>query len=450
MPISFYLQSQKNPAGIYVRIREGRKTKNYEGIDAKARTMYVVNPKHFKKGATQNLNIPKNSSVQQKNTIQEINIALLELQRNLDDLKLRLQSALNERKEYERINSAWLKNFLIPASQEEAPSTLGEYFGYFIKEKANELAPGTVKKLRTFEQRILRYEKDTNAPIYIQEVDRQFAKKMQRWCTKENYAHNTTVKTIKQILTVCNHARENGISTHPELPYLTKGLTYKKSPHIHLSFKELEILQRLEIKNDRMDAARDWLVISCFTAQRVSDFLKFNPKHFVTINGIKCIDIDQEKTGNPIYIPVSDEVDDILRKYNGSFPPSFSQNVNSNETIYNRLIKQVCKQAGFKDLVTANIRNPKTNRYEIREVPKYKAVSSHIGRRSFATNFYGEVHTSLLISATGHSSEREFRRYVGKAPKERVEMLAKGLKRATNKNVENPRLKIASQKAKGA
>ena len=199
-----------------------------------------------------------------------------------------------------------------------------------------------------------------------------------------------------------------------------------------------------------MDAARDWLVISCFTAQRVSDFLKFNPKHFVTINGIKCIDIDQEKTGNPIYIPVSDEVDDILRKYNGSLPPSFSQNVNSNETIYNRLIKQVCKQAGFKDLVTANIRNPKTNRYEIREVPKYKAVSSHIGRRSFATNFYGEVHTSLLISATGHSSEREFRRYVGKAPKERVEMLAKGLKRATNKNVENPRLKIASQKAKGA
>lgn len=36
--INFYIQSKKNPAGIYVRLREGRK------IDAKAKTNFLINP----------------------------------------------------------------------------------------------------------------------------------------------------------------------------------------------------------------------------------------------------------------------------------------------------------------------------------------------------------------------------------------------------------------------
>ncbi len=39
--IHFYLQSKKNPAGIYVRLREGR------SIDAKAKTKYAVNPEDW-------------------------------------------------------------------------------------------------------------------------------------------------------------------------------------------------------------------------------------------------------------------------------------------------------------------------------------------------------------------------------------------------------------------
>ena len=36
--IKFYIQSDKKPAGIYVRLREGR------NIDAKAKTNYAINP----------------------------------------------------------------------------------------------------------------------------------------------------------------------------------------------------------------------------------------------------------------------------------------------------------------------------------------------------------------------------------------------------------------------
>ena len=49
---------------------------------------------------------------------------------------------------------------------------------------------------------------------------------------------------------------------------------------------------------------------------------------------------------------------------------------------------------------------------------KYELVTSHIGRRSFATNFYGTIPTSFLIYMTGHSTEAIFLNYIGKINKD--------------------------------
>ena len=50
--------------------------------------------------------------------------------------------------------------------------------------------------------------------------------------------------------------------------------------------------------------------------------------------------------------------------------------------------------------------------------PKYELVSSHIGRRSLASNFYGKIPTSYLIYITGHGSEAQFLNYIGKSNKD--------------------------------
>ena len=50
---------------------------------------------------------------------------------------------------------------------------------------------------------------------------------------------------------------------------------------------------------------------------------------------------------------------------------------------------------------------------------KWELVTSHIGRRSFATNFYGTgIPTNLLMTATGHSTEKMFLNYIGKGNKD--------------------------------
>lgn len=87
---------------------------------------------------------------------------------------------------------------------------------------------------------------------------------------------------------------------------------------------------------------------------------------------------------------------------------------------YNEYIKEVCKLSkltekvqGGKQLETENGIRKVTGVY-----PKWELVTSHIGRRSFATNFYGNIPTTYLIYITGHSSEAMFLNYIGKSNKD--------------------------------
>jgi integrase len=63
--------------------------------------------------------------------------------------------------------------------------------------------------------------------------------------------------------------------------------------------------------------------------------------------------------------------------------------------------------------------NPESNRNVTGIFPKYELVSSHIGRRSFATNYYmsGRYNMSDIMEITGHSSEKTFLLYINKNKK---------------------------------
>ena len=57
-----------------------------------------------------------------------------------------------------------------------------------------------------------------------------------------------------------------------------------------------------------------------------------------------------------------------------------------------------------------------TRRFEEKKLcaaPKYEFVTSHIMRRSFASNYYGKIETPLLMNITGHSKESTFLTYIG-------------------------------------
>ena len=73
----------------------------------------------------------------------------------------------------------------------------------------------------------------------------------------------------------------------------------------------------------------------------------------------------------------------------------------------------ICKIAGIDDVVRGFKNNPKARRKEVVDTTKHEFVTSQIMRINFASNYYGEIETPLLMNITGHMKESTFLTYIG-------------------------------------
>ena len=81
-------------------------------------------------------------------------------------------------------------------------------------------------------------------------------------------------------------------------------------------------------------------------------------------------------------------------------------------------IKKVCEKAKINEPIHGTLFDPEIKEKVEKDYPKWKLVSSHIGRRSFASNNYGIIPTSFLMYITGHTTEAMFLTYIGKSNKD--------------------------------
>ena len=89
-------------------------------------------------------------------------------------------------------------------------------------------------------------------------------------------------------------AKVKGIQLHREfdLVKVDKG----ESINIFLSFEELDRIEAIEFRDQALDTARDWLLISCYTGQRVSDFMRFTKDMIRIEDENTFIELTQQKT----------------------------------------------------------------------------------------------------------------------------------------------------------
>lgn len=296
------------------------------------------------------------------------------------------------------------------------PQKLIDYIDYYKEQRAHELSNNAVKKWGVIKNKLLRFEKSKRNSYLIKNVNENFVRELKQYYDKNQYSPNTAQRELGYIKQLCFHARKKGVETSPEF----EDLSIKGEPttKIYLTFDELKKIQDLEL-SEHLDNARDWLIISCFTAQRISDFMRFNKTMLTTKGNTPLIEFKQVKTGKLTVVPVLPEVEAVLNKRDGEFPKPLAHQY------YNRLIKEVCKKAELNTPCRGKVRiciapeKAKPNKNDYRDVigtfDKWQLVSSHIGRRSMATNFYGKISTSYLIQITNHSSEAQFLNYIQKS-----------------------------------
>ena len=398
--IKFYLQSKKNPATIFVSLSVSR------GNVFKRKTGYFINPTKW----SIETNFPKKGGDE----------AQKKLSNNLNKLNTAIETNFNDAtaKGIE-ISGDWL--------QEQIDSILGTnkktdvdrlvnyiqaYMDFLPRKKLRNgkkgATPSTIARYKTVKNKIKEFEQYRKKKIFVKNVGLKFIEEFEKYLTNiDKLSINTIGRYIRFLKTVCLFASNtDNVATNSTLNQI-KGYSEKASK-IFLTFDELGIIENIKFKRTALENAKDWLIIGCYIGQRVSDLLTLTKDNLTVRNSLELLELTQKKTGKRVAIPLHHKVNEVLEKRNGNFPTPISAQK------FNKHLKDLCKLAMINEPTEGAKFDKETKRKVKGTYLKHELITSHVCRRSFASNFYGDIPTALLISITAHSTESQFLEYIGK------------------------------------
>ncbi|WP_065119589.1 phage integrase SAM-like domain-containing protein [Chryseobacterium cucumeris] len=338
---------------------------------------------------------------------------------NLNNLKIQITKILEDRILHkkslsQRIISKDIKRICSKQDENSLPENSLLYFiNLYISLKKDIISHSTYKRYMVFYKHIERFEGYIMKRMHIENIGMEFIKEFIVFSKSEEYSESTIYRTIHFVKTILNFAEKKGIITQVRIMEVRREKQYKEV--VTLSEQEILLIKKTPVPKE-LQAAKDWLLISCFTGQRISDFMRFSDNQLLLINGKTCISFIQQKTGKKIIIPLHPTVLNIIT-CNGCFPQAIPI------AQYNQQIKKIAQITGLNEKIYSSRRS--AHRAKKMFLEKWEVITSHIGRRSFATNFYGKIPTPLLMEATGHSTEQMFKKYVNPLDHNRIASLGR-------------------------
>lgn len=284
--------------------------------------------------------------------------------------------------------------------------------------------------------KILFSEFQKNKNIRLIQLNSMLLNEFRSWLlTDNNYSAVYSNKKIADLRVVCRNAKSKGLPLPIDFYSFKLGeiKTYDDDEDVvYLNKNELEQIEEINLKSEALANARKWLIIACYIGQRGRDLLKvadakvFQKKE----DGNLIIELTQYKGNKKVSIPVHPKVEEIYR--NGLPYKVSTQKLNKH-------FKRICELAEINDLTVGKLYDPKTKRKVKGTRPKFMYITTHTGRRSFATNYYQDAPTSLIMSVTGHTKESTFLKYINKSDESHISPMMNIFKKE-QKN--KPKLKV--------
>lgn len=258
------------------------------------------------------------------------------------------------------------------------------------------------------------------------ENSKSFGKEMEGWLLGvKDYTPNTVCATFSVMKVWLNQAKEDGLF-HDNAFHKWKSKGYEVD-RVYLTEEELDKIYKLTFDNDFkeenhidnkscIEQTRDLFIIGAWTGLRISDLENLNVAKW-SIEERK-LRIYNNKTDKYVVIPLADEVIELYKKYEGKFPHPVYKGA------FNRHIQRCAEIAGITECVP--VRSERGGKTVQVQVEKYKLISSHAMRRSFATNFYRKCRNAqMVMKITGHTTEQNFKRYLRWNEEENADMAMK-------------------------
>lgn len=270
-----------------------------------------------------------------------------------------------------------------------------EYMLHYIDSK-EELAKSTKRDYKQCYNTIKEFQKHSKYTVTFDSINLNFYEKFKSYVlASQKQATNTFGKRVKFIKSVMNYATELGVNTNLEYQKKRFKVLAEKKKHQYLSIDEVSQLKDV-ILEGKEDKARDVFLLFCYLGIRYGDYKQITRNNLSMKEGVYHLDILMNKVKSPISIPIDNNTLSILKKWDYKLPYISNSDVN-------KYIKKACLKAGIDEDVMDGETVKK----------KYKLISCHTGRRSFATNGYiSDLKIRTLMSITGHKKESTFYNYV--------------------------------------
>jgi integrase len=399
----------KNPASIKVILSQGRK--GY----LESKTGYTIDPKNW----SLSKKVPKQNNAEAKN-----------LYNKLSKLKQQiLTEASDALEDNEVLDKLWLQRSLdvyfgrktkVTVTDDNVANINEPLKGQIqhILDKASirqikgtnriGLSKGRIQNYNSSLKIIEEYEKYISKTVYLKDLSSSFIENFKLWLLDhQEYSTNYAGKQISNIRAVARDAKKRGYSVHKHVDHIEAFAESNSDRRIvTLSLDELKRIQLKEMPNKHLENAKKWLLLGCDIGQRGGDLLELTEKNIRYLDEQPLVDLVQQKTKKEVTIPISSEY--VKENILSDLPHKISKQK------LNKYIKDVCEATEINSLEEGKLLDKDINRKVTGEYPKYKLITTHSFRRSFATNYYKKVPTPILIALTGHSKESIFLKYINR------------------------------------
>lgn len=328
-----------------------------------------------------------------------------------NDIINKYEDMVSERLE---VTPETLRECLLKKNQRKAPekTTLLGFAENYIKTCGKNWK--TIRHYGTTVNVLKKFSKSHRSRINFDDIDMSFYRNFVKYLEGLNLRINTIGGHIKNLKVFLRQSYEKKIHKNEIFKQKDFRVLQEEVDSIYLTKPELQKIFELDLSDNKtLDNNRDAFIIAAFTGLRFSDIENLKPENFGNDGIIKTTTI---KTNQKVVIPIGNIVKSIVDKHYPKLPRVYSNQK------FNDYIKIIAEKAGFMEGITITHSNGGVQKpYKI---PKYKLVSTHTARRSFATNMMLEgVPISQIMLLTGHKSEKSFFKYIKLRPSANAEKL---------------------------
>ena len=269
-----------------------------------------------------------------------------------------------------------------------------------------------VSQYNVLAKHITEFSDKMNCIIYTNSITEDFLEDFICYLRDKNMRNNTVKGLIEKVKAMAKKAGNYGYAVNRTFDEVS--IPEEDTCSVALSMNDITRIYYYTGLKKKEEKIRDLFIVGCLTGMRYSDYSTLTSENIQNDIIVK----KTKKTGVTVHVPIHAYIREIIKKYNGELPTDVSIQH------FNRSIKPICKKIGLNEKVvfTRTIGHEiVTQVYEL-----WQVVSSHTARRSAATNMYnsGRMKTLQIMLITGHTTEKNFFRYIKVNREENAKTLA--------------------------